>query len=42
MAKLERQIRGDFQQVLDRLHEGIMSGSLSASFEEAATGGWRM
>ncbi len=40
MAKLERQIRGDFQQVLDRLHEGIMSGSLSASFEEGSD--WRL
>ena len=40
MAKLERLIRGDFQQVLDRLHEGIMSGSLSASFEEGSD--WRL
>lgn len=40
MAKLERALRGDFDSVLKRLDEGILSGSMSASFEDG--GDWKM
>ena len=32
MAKLERRIRGDFDQVLEALDRGIFDGSISASY----------
>ncbi len=34
MAKLERELIGDFDKTLAQIHEGIMSGSVSASFED--------
>jgi len=36
MAKYERQITGDFDQVLNRLDQGILNGSFSASFEDGS------
>lgn len=36
MAKLERRFRGDFNSVLNRLHQGIISGSATASFEDGS------
>lgn len=36
MAKLERRIRGDFDQVLSALHDGIMRKSASASWEDGS------
>ena len=36
MAKFECTITGDFDQVLDRLHEGVLSGSASASYEDGS------
>ena len=36
MAMLERDLTGDFDTVLERLHDGVMGGSASASFEEGS------
>lgn len=36
MAKYERRFQGDFDGVLQRLHEGILSGSASASYEDGS------
>jgi len=36
MAKLERHFQGDFDTVLDYLHSGILSGSITASYEEGS------
>lgn len=36
MAKLERSLEGDFDQVLALLHSGVMDGSLSASYEDGS------
>ena len=36
MAKYERRFRGDFDQVLRRLHDGILEGSVSASYEDGS------
>ncbi len=36
MAKLERTFTGDFDTVLARLHQGVLSGSTTASLEGAA------
>ena len=36
MAKFERTITGDFDDVLDRLHRGILEGSSSASYEDGS------
>ncbi len=36
MAKLEKTIVGDFNEVLHRIESGILSGSVSASLEEAS------
>ena len=36
MAKLERRIRGDFDQVLEALDRGIIDGSISASYEDGS------
>ena len=36
MAKLERSLRGDFDDILSRLHDGILSGSVSASYEDGS------
>ena len=34
MAKYERELRGDFDQALEYFHNGILEGSMSASFED--------
>ncbi len=34
MAKFECTLQGDYDQALDYFHNGILSGSMSASFEE--------
>lgn len=36
MAKLERTLNGNFQHFLDYIHDGIIQGSLSASFEDGS------
>ena len=36
MAKLECTITGDFDSVLRRLHDGVMNGSASASYEDGS------
>lgn len=36
MAKFECTITGDFDTVLDRLHQGVLSASMSASFEDGS------
>lgn len=36
MAKLERQLIGDFDVLLDRIHRAILEGSMSASYEEGS------
>lgn len=35
MAKLERTLYGDFDQILSRIESGIINGSVSASLEDA-------
>ena len=34
MAKIERNLKGDFYTILHTIHSGIMGGSISASFED--------
>ncbi|MBQ1238058.1 MAG: hypothetical protein IIX70_07220, partial [Oscillospiraceae bacterium] len=36
MAKLERTINGNFDQLLSRIENGIVEGSISASLEESS------
>ena len=36
MAKLERTLTGDFDALLDYLHDGVLSGSASASWEDGS------
>ena len=36
MAKFERALTGDFDAVLDRLHQGVLNGSMSASYEDGS------
>ena len=36
MAKFERTLTGDFDAVLDRLHPGVLDGSMSASYEDGS------
>ena len=36
MAKLERTITGDFNSLVHRIEDGILSGSISASLEESS------
>ena len=36
MAKLERTLHGDFDEILDRIEQGIMKGSVSASLEDGS------
>lgn len=36
MAKFERTITGDFDDVLDRLHQGVLEDSSSASYEDGS------
>lgn len=44
MAKYERRLTGSFDAVLARLHDGVLNGSVSASYEDGsdyAAGGVR-
>ncbi len=34
MAKYERRLKGEFHSVLQHLHQGILDGSMSASYED--------
>lgn len=36
MAKLERELNGDFVEILRRIEEGIVHGSVSASLEDSS------
>ena len=36
MAKLETTLNGDFNQILEKIEKGILSGSISASLEDAS------
>ena len=36
MAKLEKHLRGDFDSILAKLDEGILSGSMSANYEDGS------
>lgn len=36
MAKLERRVTGDFNSILRKIEEGILSGSISASLEDSS------
>jgi len=36
MAKLEKRIQGDFDELLERIESGILSGSISASLEDSS------
>ena len=36
MAKLEQTIYGDFQEVLNKIENGIINGSMSASLEDSS------
>ncbi|MBE6031018.1 MAG: hypothetical protein E7225_05420 [Clostridiales bacterium] len=36
MAKLERTLRGDFNQILEMIERGILEGSMSATLEESS------
>ena len=36
MAKLERTLTGNFDQVLSRLEDGVLNGSMSASLEDSS------
>ena len=36
MAKYERAFAGDFDTVLEKLHDGILNGSASASYEDGS------
>lgn len=36
MAMLERDIRGDFDAVLEQLHEGVLGGSVTATYEDGS------
>ncbi len=36
MAKLERELRGDFYSILNDIVQGIVNGSISASLEESS------
>ena len=36
MAQLERDLTGDFDETLCRLHDGILNASMSASYESGA------
>ncbi|MBQ7687748.1 MAG: hypothetical protein IJT27_00880 [Clostridia bacterium] len=36
MAKLEKTVRGNFDEILRRIEDGIMAGSISASLEDAS------
>lgn len=36
MAKLEQSLSGDFDEILHRIEEGIINGSMSASLEDSS------
>ena len=36
MAKLKRTLTGNFDQILARIHSGVMGGSLSATLEDSS------
>lgn len=36
MAKYEKQVRGDFDAILRRLHDAVLHGSMSASYEDGS------
>lgn len=36
MAKIERELSGDFDMILNAVHSAVMGGSLSASLEESS------
>lgn len=36
MAKFEKQVHGDFDSILSLIHNAIMNGSVSASFEDSS------
>ena len=36
MAKLEKRLRGNFDELLTRIEQGIMEGSVSASLEDSS------
>lgn len=36
MAKLERRINGDFKQLVEKIENGILNGSMSATLEESS------
>lgn len=36
MAKLERELAGDFDEVLERITRGILNGSISAALEDSS------
>ncbi len=36
MAKLERTLTGNFDEILARIHSGVMSGSVSATLEDSS------
>ena len=36
MAKMERTLNGDFNEILRRIENGIMRGSVSASLEDSS------
>ena len=36
MAKYEKRLTGDFDGLLERLHDGVIGGSMSASYEDGS------
>lgn len=36
MAKLERTLNGDFNQIIKKIENGILNGSMSASLEDSS------
>ena len=36
MAKIERRLRGDFYEILNTIHNEILNGSISASYEDGS------
>ena len=36
MAKLERRLNGNFEQILSKIEQGILGGSVSASLEDSS------
>lgn len=36
MAKLERRLNGDFKQLVEKIENGILNGSMSATLEESS------